>query len=142
MENSSDTPRKRGGYYQTYYRENREKRLKATQDSRQRHLQETRDRDAAAKRKSNFATNRYWRLRKEILECLGGQCQLCGFADNRALQIDHINGGGTQDRKLIRSITALRRDVQAYGRDKYQVLCANCHPFEQYERNQRHRDIE
>ena len=32
------------------------------------------------------------------LESLG-KCMICGFTDPRALQIDHVNGGGAKERK-------------------------------------------
>src|SRR6266446_5698640 len=34
------------------------------------------------------------RIRREVIEHLGGKCVHCGFSDYRALQVDHINGDG------------------------------------------------
>jgi hypothetical protein len=65
--------------------------------------------------------------RQKLVEMLGGVCARCGFADKRALQIDHINGDGANDRKLLRGgIFAYYLDVPEHAREKLQVLCANC----------------
>lgn len=69
------------------------------------------------------------RQRTALLEAAGGaRCVRCGFADARALQIDHISGGGCKERvarpQLVKS-KYLREDVLA-NPGKYQVLCANC----------------
>lgn len=90
--------------YQRYYRKNRVKRM--------------------------LETREYTiRLRLSALETLGGKCVSCGFSDKRALQIDHVNGGGKYDiartgkggpfcSQVIKSF--LKKE------NKYQLLCANC----------------
>lgn len=74
------------------------------------------------------------RLRNEIFQLLGDECFKCGFLDKRALQIDHIKGGGCRERntngvyyygRVIKSIKALE--------NKYQLLCANCNWIKRYE---------
>ncbi|SRR6266436_3335853 len=64
-------------------------------------------------------------VRAAIIRALGSQCVKCSFSDPRALQVDHVNGGGRQDKrgyilyhKIIKS--------QALGTNEYQLLCANC----------------
>ena len=61
-----------------------------------------------------------------------GCCVKCGFNDSRALQIDHINNDGAEERKKlfgsrldagIRFYYYLKRNNFPEG---YQVLCANC----------------
>ena len=43
----------------------------------------------------------YWQeQRKEMIKLLGNTCIKCGFSDIRALQVDHINGGGSNERNL------------------------------------------
>ena len=57
----------------------------------------------------------------------GASCTRCGFSDKRALQIDHVNGNGMQDRKS--GYYKFYQDVIASlerGEKKYQILCANC----------------
>lgn len=68
-------------------------------------------------------------LRIAIFRCFESQCFLCGFNDIRALQIDHVNGGGTKERKTTNTITYLRNilaSIESCQKD-YVVLCANCH---------------
>lgn len=66
-------------------------------------------------------------LKEEIFRVLGNKCLKCGFSDSRALQIDHVNGGGVQETKLW-----WYRNKEAYYRrilsepQRYQILCANC----------------
>ena len=74
--------------------------------------------------------------RNATLEALGGKCLLCGFADKRALQIDHINGGGSKERKE----RLYKGSFHAYvlksflaKENKYQLLCANCNWIKRYE---------
>jgi hypothetical protein len=72
-------------------------------------------------------------LNKKIqaMQILGGViCKKCGYNDNRALQFDHISGGGRLEKRtnnltttgIIRKI--IRNPDEAIK--KYQVLCANC----------------
>lgn len=68
--------------------------------------------------------------RLETLLLAGGmRCKKCGFDDYRALQIDHINGGGSKNR-LIQA--KLKEDIKR-NPGKYQVLCANCNWIKRYE---------
>lgn len=69
----------------------------------------------------------YKKLRLMALDMLGNKCNTCGFDDPRALQIDHINGGGTKHRKettktFIKSVVDSLLDNEGI----YQLLCANC----------------
>jgi hypothetical protein len=79
-------------------------------------------------------------VRKDIQSFFGSICCKCGFSDWRALQIDHINGGGLHDpvskggktwrfRKYI-------RDNPEEAKLKYQLLCANCNWIKRYEMNE------
>lgn len=69
----------------------------------------------------------YRRLRMSVVEALGRKCVRCGFSDERALQIDHINGGGNKDKKSFKNnyYKAVIKSFLA-GENKYQLLCANC----------------
>src|SRR5208282_113856 len=62
--------------------------------------------------------------REECLTLLGGRCKRCGFSDYRALQIDHVYGGGSNDTD-IKTSNFYKIVVQNIGK-KYQLLCANC----------------
>lgn len=67
--------------------------------------------------------------REEVLAFFGGACVACGFNDPRALQVDHINGGGHRERRAgsgtIREQHRLVVADPTAARAKYQLLCAN-----------------
>ena len=68
-------------------------------------------------------------LRKSVITMLGGECHRCGFSDIRALQIDHVNGGGGKELREIgngKVMTQIMALPIEEARSKYQVLCANC----------------
>jgi hypothetical protein len=68
---------------------------------------------------------RQWR--GKVLEKLGDKCRRCGFSDLRALQIDHVFGGGNKEiAKFGRSRQAYYKHVLADVNGRYQLLCANC----------------
>lgn len=75
------------------------------------------------------------RLRDAIFKKYGDKCVKCGFSDRRALQIDHIAGGGTYERRVLfkngcNSYWAhILKDVSG----KYQLLCANCNSIKRHE---------
>ena len=83
-------------------------------------------------RAKQIARNRALRL--EILEAYGGPiCAGCGFDDERALQLDHIDGDGAQRRREIGGVNRGVSGQHTYFWLKkqgfppgYQVLCANC----------------
>lgn len=82
-------------------------------------------------KRGQYQRERYARKRREILEFLGGICVHCGFSDSRALQVDHIEGGGNKERKEVAprsggpGASTLWNLVHA-SPEKYQLLCANC----------------
>ena len=76
-----------------------------------------------------YQKNHLQYIRNSVLEALGGSCRFCGFSDKRALQIDHINGGGSKERKERTFKGTFHKHVlQSFLKkeDKYQLLCANC----------------
>ena len=74
-------------------------------------------------------------IRDQIITALGGKCIKCGFADQRALQIDHVNGGGHAERLLTTSRSSMYRNMLKDPEflSKYQCLCANCNWIKRYE---------
>ena len=70
------------------------------------------------------------RVRKATLDALGGCCVICGFEDDRALQIDHINGGGSKELKTFpgHGKSYYKHVLESFLKEenKYQLLCANC----------------
>ena len=75
------------------------------------------------------------KIRLRILELLGNKCSnpncliIGGCTDKRALQIDHVKGGGNKHRKLFTTIYQMYRQMIKEienGSKDYQLLCANC----------------
>lgn len=50
-------------------------------------------------RDRKYYTQRYSRLRKEVIQKLGGKCVYCGCDVYEALEVNHINGGGSKELK-------------------------------------------
>jgi hypothetical protein len=68
------------------------------------------------------------RLRDQTFAAYGGECACCGEHEHAFLVIDHIDGGGSEERRRLN-----RRGWRfyAYLRDQgfpvgYRVLCHNC----------------
>ena len=96
----------RSKYQKDYYKLHREKCLEAS-------------------RKNND------RLRLDVLQhysSLAPHCSLCGESDLLVLNLDHIDGGGEEHRRVIgKSGLPFYRWLQRQGYPGgYQVLCANC----------------
>lgn len=94
------------------------------------------DEKSAKEKSKEYQKNWGRQQRIKLIEQLGGVCVRCGFSDFRALQIDHVNGGGLKD---IRSFTGPRtyyKLVQKTNIGQYQLLCANCNWIKRYENNE------
>ena len=65
-------------------------------------------------------------LRAKVIKLLGEKCVRCGYSDERALQIDHIYGGGRIDRKRLSSVSRYYEHILINEGRGYQLLCANC----------------
>lgn len=77
--------------------------------------------------RKNYMQAYHQRIRNAIFEILGKQCVNCGFDDIRALQIDHIEGGGHKEKsKITTHYFKFVLGEILKGSTKYQVLCANC----------------
>ncbi len=118
-------------YHKEYYKKNKQKLIE------QQRVRFQTDPNAKA-RKNYMDRKRDADAKKIIYDVLGGaKCVHCGYdKDIRALQLDHINGGGSKDRKSNRStskILRIHRDNLDSLKDKYQVLCANCNFIKKYE---------
>jgi Zn-finger protein len=91
------------------------------------------------KRRIDAERIRRWRLhqRQKMITILGGKCVKCGFADIRALQIDHVNGGGCKEFKedgFVR--TNYHNKVMEDKSGSYQLLCANCNWIKRHENDE------
>lgn len=76
------------------------------------------------------------KLKQEIFNLLGNRCTHCGFSDIRALQIDHVHGGGRQERLKFSNIAKyykfILEKIKNCSKD-YQILCANCNLIKRIE---------
>ena len=80
------------------------------------------------------------KFKQQILERYGRSCAWCGFTDIRALQLDHINDNGAEDRKNLvggnyGGAEFYRKLIKAGLPDGYQILCANCNQIKQLGEN-------
>ncbi|MAF43076.1 MAG: hypothetical protein CMI54_02750 [Parcubacteria group bacterium] len=126
----------------------KEERLQYGRDYKVAHKEEIRraSREYAQKRRLELGKeevslkNRYWadlRKRRVLTHYGKGKlaCVGCGFDDIRALSIDHIDGGGNQDRKRKAKGGAnfycwLSKKKYPKG---YQTLCMNCQWVKRFE---------
>lgn len=95
------------------------------------------------KEKNKEAINKYQKIRmnRVRLQCLiyysNGipKCSRCGFSDIRALQIDHINGGGNKHVKELNGMLVFWLQKNNFP-EGFQILCANCNWIKRYENNE------
>jgi hypothetical protein len=80
------------------------------------------------------------KLKKQLFNILGGStCVKCGFNDERALQFEHKNGGGSKEHKKFKSsmvyyIYYVNNPKEA--KRKLQVYCANCNWIKRVENDE------
>lgn len=77
--------------------------------------------------------------RKMILTLFNNECARCGFSDVRALQIDHVNGGGRKElSKNGNTVKYLKGVIDSFLKkeNKYQLLCANCNWIKRVENDE------
>lgn len=119
---------------QSYYLNNRERIRK------QQAIYQVKNRDKIIRLKKDWYQKQGWKSKSEVylnaksavLSLLGGKCVRCGFADLRALQIDHKNGNGHREAKTIGHYGIRNKILQGDIND-YQLLCANCNWIKRYE---------
>ncbi len=113
-----------------YRLEHPEERALTRRKTNDKHREAKRERDRIA------GALRRQRIRAQIFALLGNTCIRCGFADTRALQVDHINGGGNDDRRRSASVSSYYARVLASNGAGYQILCANCNQIKKMERGE------
>ncbi len=91
---------------------------------------------SAVNRRRNLA-----RRREALEQASGGVCVRCGFSDIRALQFDHIDGGGSKARNGRPFDTRFGSYIQylkyaSTHPDEFQVLCANCNWIKRWEKGE------
>ncbi len=87
----------------------------------------------------SYLSGARYKARQAVLDKFGRVCNKCGFTDERALQIDHVHGGGRAERNGKRQTTtvmAFLRRVLADRDGEFQLLCANCNWIKRDENNE------
>lgn len=86
------------------------------------------------KRKSNYCSKKfnsvYYEYKRQIFDMFKNKCKGCGEKDPLVLQVDHINGGGSKQRRKMNALDRCKH-VLRY-REQYQLLCANCNTRKKY----------
>ena len=103
------SPERAKAYHLKYYKQNRERCIARVKECRD-------------------------RVRTLIRERYGSECLQCGYStDTRALHIDHVVGGGEQERRVINGYPFWLKVSEAVTTGLYQVLCANCNAIKKQE---------
>lgn len=90
-------------------------------------------REKHAEKISKWHSKQWQRLKGEAFAAVGSEvCVNCGFSDPRALQIDHVNGGGRQHMASFSSNKTYLRYV-IDNPQEFQILCANCNWIKRHE---------
>jgi len=81
---------------------------------------------------------KYLKDKIEIYRLLGNKCKGCGVDDFRVLQIDHIEGGGRNEKKKLTSVRYQSFVLLSIlnKEKRYQLLCANCNWIKRYENDE------
>jgi len=129
-----------------YYLKNRERLLAAQKKYQTDHKKERdayyagwlkQNKDSVKVYKKTYEKSRRDEIKDKLFNTLGRICKKCGYCDVRALQIDHIEGGGTKHRKSVTGIAyynSIFNDPELLT--KYQILCANCNAIKKLENNE------
>lgn len=94
------------------------------------------------KRLRNAINGRKWRLetKLKLFDILGGPfCKKCSFDDIRALNRDHIHGGGGKEKRHFKNTHELDKFYvkrPKLARKRLQVLCANHNQYKKIERGE------
>jgi hypothetical protein len=84
-------------------------------------------------------TTTYQDVRAKAIAALGGRCVMCGYANDwRALEFDHINGGGGREYREAGRFSGYYRRLKLVAeggrKDEIQLLCANCNRIKDADR--------
>ena len=87
-------------------------------------------------KKSKWGRTYREKWRSIMIDALGGKCVRCGFSDERALQIDHVNGGGRSEHRKYSPSIFCKKVITEAKSGKYQILCANCNWIKKSEKGE------
>lgn len=80
----------------------------------------------------DYARQRFRLLRRQAIEFLGGKCVVCGIDDVRVLQLNHLDGGGT-DEAWKKGRHGIHKEILRGTRSDIDVRCANHNMLYEYE---------
>lgn len=89
---------------------------------RQKYLMEYRRKEDTKDRRK--ISNR--KIRERLFEGYGGKCVCCGETRFEFLALDHVNGGGREERKTRSTQQIALAAIREGFPDKYRILCHNC----------------
>ena len=128
-----DTPDKRARrreYLKAWRAANPEKVRAQEQRYRERHPDRVAEQNRQSRERLGPAYWRNWQQERkaEIVKAYGGLCQCCGETELAFLSLDHVNGGGRQERLALGNSGAMKvvRDALPELLPGYRVLCMNC----------------
>ncbi len=137
------TPEKKKAWSKEYYLKHREHYIKYNAEYRRTHKEKLQAKYQAYKERGLLLNIKRLKINKvDIISYYSNgtmKCLKCGFDDIRALQIDHINGGGTKHRReLGRTGDAFYRWLRLNNYPEgYQVLCCNCNWIKRFENKEK-----
>lgn len=137
LQHKQELAREKGReYYQRWYSKNRERALAM---KRQRMKEYRAVNPEKAREKTRRATKR---LKDKIFAMYGKVCMRCGFEDERALTLDHIQHNGAEERKSLGERKVYRKAASFFQPEVYRILCMNCQFVTRFEhkRENQHRD--
>lgn len=114
------------GYNRDYYHKNIDKIRERKRESMRKYRAERPEHYAKQSRKSKA------KLKNQLFKMYGHECVLCGFADKRALTLDHINNNGNMERKELGERGVYYRARDNYLPNEYRILCMNCQFIERH----------
>ena len=121
-------------YTKADYRANRDGRSEDKR-AKQREYYRNNPEVRARTRARSIETNResYQKYREAIFDLKGRKCVRCGYdANERALQFDHINGGGAKQQREMRGWRK-RFEWMLKNPNEIQILCSNCNQIKRSE---------
>lgn len=106
----------RKAYTHKYYLDHKEKFM---EDKKQWRINHSGD------NKTESQKTLYERRKRQTINRLGGKCSNCGCDIYEALEINHINGGGNEERKTTSGITFFNQIIRG-ERNDVEVTCKVC----------------
>lgn len=118
-------------YFKNYREQNREKIRMWDRDFKEREKgrlkKERHERYVNNKeRHAEYGANNRQRLKRTVIDSLGGHCFCCGENDIGFLTVEHLLKDGSQHRREVNGRVYSDILKQGSPRDKYAVLCMNC----------------